>query len=98
MNLKSYCLIKIYLEEVFLFIQNSQMTLKESGTLVVVASKIQYICSLVCGKALRQIDTLYIEVGSTTLNNLKLIILGLGTYFSPVDKLSKKARDAPQND
>ena len=30
------------------------------------------------------------EVGITTLENLKNIILGLGMYFPPVDALSKK--------
>ena len=32
------------------------------------------------------------KLGSTTLGNLKLIILGLGTQFLPVNALSKQKR------
>ena len=56
------------------------MTLNASEMLAADA-KIQYLCMLVRGKALRQIDTLYVEVGSMTTENLNLIILGLSTYF-----------------
>ena len=44
------------------------------------------------GGALLQLDILSAEVGSTTSENLKSIILGLGTYFFPVDALSKQKR------
>ena len=44
-------------------------------------AKIQYLCKLLCGEDLRQLDTLFAELGSTTSENLKSIILGLGAYF-----------------
>ena len=44
---------------------------------------------MVRGEALIQIDTLSAEVGSTTPEKLKSIILGLGTYFPPVNEFSK---------
>ena len=63
-----------------LFISNFQMTLEPSVTLAA-GAKIQYLCMLLCGKAISQIDTLFAEVGSTTLYHLKSIILGLSMYF-----------------
>ena len=54
------------------------------------SSEIWYIPTIFCGKALRQIYTLSIEVGSTTIAHLNCIILGLGTHFFIVDFLSKK--------
>ena len=53
---------------------------------------IQYLRTLVRGEALRQLDTLYIEVGSTISEHLKLIILSLATYFHSVKALSKQKR------
>ena len=53
------------LEEFLLFIWNFKMTLEVSETLST-GSNIQYLCTLVCGETLRQLDTLSIEVGSTT--------------------------------
>ena len=73
------------------------MTLEASVTLLD-GVKIQYLCTLVRGEALRQFDTLSAVVGSTTSENLKSIILGLGAYFSPVNSLSKEKRDAPRNE
>ena len=42
---------------------------------------IQYICTLLHGESLFQIDTLCVKVGSTTTTHLNCIILGLGMYF-----------------
>ena len=67
------------------------MTLEASGTLAADV-KIQYLCTLVRGEALRQLDTLSVEVRSTNSENLKYIILGLGTYLFPVNVLSKQKR------
>ena len=50
----------------------------------------QYLRILVCGEPLLQFDTLYDEVGSTTSENLKSIILGLGTYFFTVNAMLKQ--------
>ena len=68
------------MEEFMLFIRNFKMTLEASGTLVASAN-IQCLHTLVCGEALHQFDMLYSEVGINTSENLKSIILGLGTYF-----------------
>ena len=65
-------------EEFLLFVSNFQMTLEAPGTLAV-AVNIQYLCILLCGKALCQLGTLSIEVESTTKEHLKLILLRLGT-------------------
>ena len=65
-------------EKFVLFIQKLQMTLKASGTLNASAN-IQYICTLVHGEALRQLNTLSVEVVSTTISYLNRIILILGT-------------------
>ena len=65
-------------EAIFLFVWNFQMTLEESVTLAA-GAKIRYLHTLVRGKKLIQLDTLSVEVVSTALDNLKLIILGLGT-------------------
>ena len=51
------------------------------------SAKIQYLRMLVYGEALRQFDMLSAEVGSTTSENLKFIILGLYMYCPPVDTM-----------
>ena len=70
---------------------NLNVTLDESGMLAANA-KVQYLHTLVCGKVLLQLDTLSVEVGSTTTDHLKLINLVLGTYFSPGNAMSKQKR------
>ena len=67
-------------EEFLLFISNFQMTLKEQGT-IAVGVNIQYICTIVRGKSLRQLGTLSVEVVSTTSKHLKSIILGWYVRF-----------------
>ena len=74
-----------------MFAQNFQITLEVSGILAYVAN-IHYLCMLLRGEALHQLDMLYAEVGSTTTDHLNLIILGLGTYVPPFDALSKQKR------
>ena len=76
------------MEMFFFFISNFQMTLEDSGTLVA-GTNIQYICMLVHGEALHQIYMFSAEVVSTTSENRKSVILGLGTYIFPVNALSK---------
>ena len=56
------------LEELLLFIRNSNMTLEASGTLAA-GAKIQYLCTLAYGEVLRQFDTFFSEVESTTPKN-----------------------------
>ena len=75
-------------KEFLLFIHNFQMTLEASGMLADNAN-IQYIRTLLCGKALRHLDMMSVEVGSTTTTHLNLIILVLYTYFFPINMLSK---------
>ena len=65
-------------EKFLLFVRNFQMTIEVSGK-IASGSKIQYICTLVRGKYLRQLETLSVKLESTTTENLTLIILGLGT-------------------
>ena len=65
-------------EEFFLFIRNSNMNLKASGTLKDI-KKIQYLHTMVHVKALRQLDVLSDEVESASPENLTFIILGLST-------------------
>ena len=62
------------------------MNIEASGMLED-TEKMQYLCTMVFGEELNQFDTLSTEVGSTTLENLKNIILGLGAYFFPVNVL-----------
>ena len=78
-------------EEFLLFIQNSKMTLKASGTHKYVVN-IQYLCTLVSRKALHQFYALSAEVESSILETLLSIILGLGMYFFPVNAISKQKR------
>ena len=54
------------------------MTL-EASVMLVDSTYIQYLCTLVRVQALHHFDNLYDELGSTNLENLKNIILGLGT-------------------
>ena len=84
------------LEEILLFVQNFQMTLEGSEERAA-GTNIQYYCTLLHGEALHQLDTLSVEVGSTTSENLKIIVLVLGTYSFLVNALSKKS-DAPWNE
>ena len=65
------------------------MSLDASKTLKS-GAKIQYLCTLVPGEALRQFDTFFAEIGSANPENLTSIILGLYMYFFPVNALSKK--------
>ena len=48
------------LEEFLLFVQNFQMTLSATVTLET-ESRVQYLCKLVCGEALRQFELLYVD-------------------------------------
>ena len=86
-----------YPEEFFYLIRNFNMTIEASGMLVD-GLKIQYLCTLVCVEELRQFDIFYDEVGSTTSENLKSNILGLGMYsFFCECAVKTKARDASGN-
>ena len=78
-------------EEIFLYIQNFNLNLEAPGTLKS-GTNIQYLCMLVRGEALHRFDTLSAEVVSATPENMTYIIIGLGTYFFPVNALSKKKR------
>ena len=91
MNLKLPFLITAIQRSSCCSLWNYQTTLKVSGTLVAGANN-QYLCMLVCGKALHQLDKVSDEVVSTTSESLKPIILVLGTYFFPVKELSKQKR------
>ena len=79
------------LEEFLLLVQNFKMTLKALEMLADI-TKIQYLCTILRGKAPHQFDNFCAHVGSIITTRLKHIILGLGTYFPPVNALSKKKR------
>ena len=85
-----------YSKELLLFVQNFNMILDPSGTLVSNIN-IQYLRNLLRGETLHKFDTLYVKVRSTAIANLNQVILGLGTYFFPVDFfLRKSARYAAE--
>ena len=65
-------------EEFLLFIRNFNMTLETSVTLKS-GENIQYLCTLVRGEALYQLNTFSAKVGSATPENLKYNILVLST-------------------
>ena len=70
-------------EELLLFMRNFKMMLYASGTLAENAN-IQYLRTVLFGEALRQFETLCAKFVSTTMENLNISILGLGTYLFPV--------------
>ena len=74
-----------------IFIWNFQTTLEALGTLAASAN-IYYMYTLLRGVDLRQPNTFYVEVVSKTIPHVQNIILGLGTYFFPVNALSKQNR------
>ena len=74
-----------------MLINDFQRTLEASGTLTDGAN-IQYLCMLVRGKVICQIDMCSDEMVSTTSEHLKSTILVLDTYFFPVIGLSKQKR------
>ena len=80
-----------YLEDFLLFVQNFTMTLAASGTMET-GAKIKYLCTLVRGEELRQFDSLSSDVQGANPLTLETIVLGLDSYFFPVDFLSKKKR------
>ena len=82
---------KIYLQTMesrnsFLFVRNFKMNLKDSGNLDL-AAKDQYICMLIRGEALRHFDLLSSDMDSTNPLTAEATILGLVTYFFPVNFL-----------
>ena len=67
------------------------MNLKASGTLKA-GARIQYLCTMVLGEALRQLYAFSDEVESASPENLTSIVLVLGVYIFPVNALSKRKR------
>ena len=76
-------------EEFLLLVRNFNMTLAATGMLEM-DSKIQYLCTLVHGEALRQFELLSADIKNTETLNLDCYIKGLALYFTPVNFLSKK--------
>ena len=52
--------------------------------------KNQYLITLPCGKVLREFEILCSHIRHTTTMDLKQNLLDLGTYFVPINYLSKK--------
>ena len=67
------------------------MTLNASGALTYNA-KLQYLRTLLRGEALRQFDNLCSQVGIMAMAHFNQVIIGLGTYFPPVNAFSKQER------
>ena len=67
------------------------MMLDSSRTLTE-SAKIQYIFALLCGKELREFETLCIQIGNMTTTHLNQILLGLGTYFFTSNDLFRQNR------
>ena len=53
---------------------------------------VQYMFNLVRGEALRQFDLLYADVEGVDPLNVEVDILGLTSYFSPVNSPSNQLR------
>ena len=82
-------------EEFLLFIRNFNMTIDASEK-IVPSAKIKYFCMLVHEEDLCRFDMFSTEVGSTTSENLKSIILGLGTYFFLLIRCKKREQCAAE--
>ena len=67
------------------------MNLAVTGMLMM-DTKVQYICKIVRGEALRQFDLMYYDVESTNPLSAENIILWLALYSSPVNLLSNQKR------
>ena len=75
--------------EVFnLFVHNFSITLEVSGTLAA-NSKIQNLHTILHSKVLQKFDTLCFQIDSKAVIHLDKVLLYLGTYFYPVNALSK---------
>ena len=79
------------LEEFLLLVQNFKMMLKALEMLADI-TKIQYLCTILCGKAPHQFDNFCAHVGGITSMHFRHIILGLGTYFPPVTPFTNKKK------
>ena len=75
-------------QEAYLFAHNFKMTLEASGSLQD-AVKTQYLSTLVCGEALRQIYILSADFKISTPLTLEAIF-GIGYIHFPVNVLSKQ--------
>ena len=82
-------------EEFLLFMWNLNMTLGASGT-IKANVKLQYLRTLLCGEALPQFDILCDQVRIMIMAHFNQVIFGLGTYFYPVNSLSKKTKCATE--
>ena len=70
-------------------LQDLRKTLDSSGA-ITDYGKIQVLCTLLRGGSLHEFETLLAKIGHTTNKNLNRIILGLGTYFFPINYPSEK--------
>ena len=77
-------------EEYQLFVCNSNMTLVARGVQVIYVN-VHYLCTIVCGVALRNFDLLSVDVENIdTPLNLDDLFKGLSWYFPHVNSLKKK--------
>ena len=73
-----------YPEDFLLFMQNFNMTLAASAMLMK-GAKNQDLCTIVCGEALRQFDSLPDDVEGMNRIIVKTTILGLDLYLPPAN-------------
>ena len=66
-------------EELLLIVWNFNMTLKVSGILGA-NKKLQYLRTILRGKALQKLKFLCLHIVSMTVTNLNHVVLGLGMY------------------
>ena len=76
-------------EEFLLFVINFTMSIQDLGILTA-SAKLQYLCTLLCGEALRKFDTFYDQLGSTNTAHVSRIVLDVDMYSFPVIMLSKQ--------
>ena len=61
----------------YFFVRNLNMAIEASGILAA-NEKLQHLRKLLCGEALREFETLCLQIRSTTVTNFNQVVLVLG--------------------
>ena len=78
-------------EEFLSLLRNFKIAIDGTGT-TTPSGRINYLCMMLCGQALRDFNKLKYQCGGATNNHLKLIQEVLHEYFFPINALYKKKR------
>ena len=97
MNFKCPCLTTAIQRNYHFLKKKINISLNASGTLADNVN-IQYLHNIICREALHQFDIFCVQVVNMNMAYFNQVILCFGTYFPTVNALSKKNRDAPQNE